>query len=165
MSEAERKSISAEVAEDAPRVASFRLLIIAALVSLIGLADSIYLTVKHLTGEAVQCTILSGCDVVLSSAYSSFMHIPLAPLGALAYFSVFSLATLAAYGYQGTRTLLLLVVAVMLLMTLRLIYIQAFVLHHYCEFCMLSALVTITLSGLMLAIFFSHKDTETQRAQ
>ena len=163
MSEAGRKQISAAVEEDAPRVASSRLFMIAALVSLVGLADSIYLTVKHLTGETVQCTILAGCEFVLNSVYSSFLGIPLAPLGALAYFSVFSLATLAAYGYRGTRTLLLLVVAVMLLMTLRLIYIQAFVLHHYCEFCMLSALVTITLSGLMLAIIFRDKGTETQR--
>ncbi|MBV9210842.1 MAG: vitamin K epoxide reductase family protein [Acidobacteria bacterium] len=159
MSEAERKQVAAAVDADAtPRPVSSRLLlIIVALVSLVGLADSLYLTVKHLTGEAVQCTILSGCDVVLSSAYSSLMGIPLAPLGALAYFSVFSLATLAAYGYRGTRTLLTVVVAVMLLMTLRLIYIQAFVLHHYCEFCMLSALTTITLSGLMLAVIFRKR--------
>ncbi len=157
MSEAGSRDISAAAEEQAPRAASTRLYMIAALVSLVGLADSIYLTVKHLTGESVRCTILSGCDVVLSSAYSSFMGIPLAPLGALAYFSVFSLATLAAYGYKGTRTLLMLVVGIMLLMTLRLLYVQAFALHHYCEFCMLSAIVTLTLSGLMLVIFFHRR--------
>ncbi|HEY0543820.1 MAG TPA: vitamin K epoxide reductase family protein [Pyrinomonadaceae bacterium] len=159
MSEAEGKHISAAAEEEAaPRAPSSRLLMVVALVSLIGLADSIYLTVKHLKDEIVPCTILGGCEFVLNSVYSSFMGIPLAPLGAFAYFSVFSLATLAAYGYRGTRTLLTIVVAVMLLMTLRLVYVQAFVLHHYCEFCMLSALVTITLSGLMLAIFFHRRD-------
>ncbi|MBV9959634.1 MAG: vitamin K epoxide reductase family protein [Acidobacteria bacterium] len=154
MSEAETKHLSqgagAEGSVATQRAALSRLHLIAALVSLVGLADSIYLTVKHLTGETVQCTLLSGCDVVLSSAYSSFMGLPLAPLGAAAYFAVFSLATLAAFGYRGMRVPLLLVVGVMLLMTLRLLYVQAFVLHHYCEFCLLSALVTLTLTGLML---------------
>jgi uncharacterized membrane protein len=160
MNKAGSRDISAAAEEQSPRAAVRWLYMIAALVSLVGLADSIYLTVKHLMGENVQCTILSGCDVVLGSAYSSFMGIPLAPLGALAYFSVFSLATLTAFGYKGTRTLLMLVVGIMLLMTLRLLYVQAFVLHHYCEFCMLSAIVTLTLSGLMLVSYFRHRDTE-----
>jgi uncharacterized membrane protein len=153
MSEAESKHLSHTAGAEssvAPRTAASRLYLIAALVALVGLADSTYLTVKHLTGEMVQCTLLSGCDVVLSSAYSSFMGIPLAPLGAAAYFIVFSLATLTAFGYRGTRYLLLIVVGVMLVMTLRLLYVQAFVLNHYCEFCLLSALVTLTLSGLLL---------------
>jgi uncharacterized membrane protein len=157
MSEAGSRDISAGVEERAPRGASTRLYMLAALVSLVGLVDSIYLTVKHLTGESVRCTILSGCDAVLGSAYSSFIGIPLALLGALAYFAVFSLATLAAYGYRRTRTLLVVVVGIMLLMTLRLLYVQAFVLHHYCEFCMLSAIVTLTLSGLMLLSVYRHR--------
>jgi hypothetical protein len=45
----------------------------------------------------------------------------------------------------------------MLLMTLRLLYVQAFVLHHFCEFCLLSALVTAALSGLMLFSLYQKK--------
>ncbi len=32
----------------------------AMLVSLIGLADSVYLTVQHLTGKSVKCTVTNG---------------------------------------------------------------------------------------------------------
>jgi len=123
---------------------------IAAFVSLVGLADSLYLTVEHLSGRSVKCTITSGCSEVLSSSYATVAGYPLAGLGAAAYFVVFSVATLAAFGYKGTGKLLLLVVGAMFLMTLRLIYLQAFVIHHFCQFCLLSALVTTILTALVV---------------
>lgn len=122
---------------------------IAALVSLIGLADAIYLTIEHLSGRSVQCTLISGCSEVLSSSYATVAGYPLAGLGALAYFAVFSLATLAAFGYRITGKLLALLVAAMFLTTLWLVYLQAFVIRHFCQFCLLSALVTTVLTLLV----------------
>jgi len=58
--------------------------ITAALLSLLGLADALYLTVEHLTGETVRCTILSGCSEVLSSRYAVVGGFPLAGIGAAA---------------------------------------------------------------------------------
>jgi len=121
-----------------------------AFVSLIGLADSIYLTVEHLSGRSVRCTITSGCSEVLSSPYASIRGFPLAGLGAVAYFVVFSLATLAAFGYRFVGNVLTLIVAAMFLTTLWLLYLQAFVIHHFCQFCLLSALVTTTLTVLII---------------
>ena len=122
---------------------------VAALVSLIGLADSIYLTVEHLAGRSVRCTITSGCSEVLSSPYASVRGFPLAAIGAMAYFVVFSLATLAAFGYRSVGKLLTLLVTAMFLTTLWLLYLQAFVIHQFCQFCLLSALVTTTLTVLV----------------
>lgn len=139
---------------DLPSSGTKRLYIAAAILSLIGLADSIYLTVKHLTGQTVQCTVSTGCDEVLSSSYATVFGYPLAAFGALAYFTVFSLATLALYGSRTARILLRVVVAAMTLMTLHLLYVQAFVLAKYCEFCLLSAAITLTLACLILAIIF-----------
>lgn len=121
-----------------------------AIVSLIGLADAIYLTVEHLSGRSVPCTITSGCSEVLSSPYATVRGYPLAALGAIAYFTVFSLATLAAFGYRLVGNLLTIVVAAMFLTTLWLLYLQAFVIHHFCQFCLLSALVTTILTALIL---------------
>ncbi|HSS19634.1 MAG TPA: vitamin K epoxide reductase family protein [Pyrinomonadaceae bacterium] len=121
----------------------------AALVSLIGLGDAIYLTVEHMSGRSVPCTIVAGCEEVLTSRYATLGGYPLAGLGALAYFVVFSLATLRAFGYKGTGKLLLAVVGMMFLTTLWLLYLQAFVIHHFCQFCLLSALVTTTLTLLV----------------
>lgn len=123
---------------------------VAALVALIGLADAIYLTVEHLSGRSVRCT-LSGCSEVLSSPYASVRGVPLAAFGAVAYFAVFSLATLAAFGYRVAGKLLTFIVGAMFLTTLWLLYLQAFVIGHFCQYCLLSALVTTTLTVLAIA--------------
>ena len=132
-----------------PRVAW--LYFTAAMLSLVGLADSIYLTVEHLTGQSLRCTIISGCSEVLSSPYSHIGRVPLAALGAMAYFTVFDLSILAAFGYQFARPLLAALVVVMFLMTLWLLYLQAFVIHHFCQYCLVSAAVTLTLTAIVLA--------------
>jgi uncharacterized membrane protein len=128
-----------------------------ALISLVGLADAIYLTVEHLSGRSVRCTITSGCSEVLSSPYATVHGYPLAALGGLAYFAVFSLATLAVFGYRVVGNLLALVVAAMFLTTLWLLYLQAFVIHHFCQFCLLSALVTTILAALMIVLALTKK--------
>jgi len=118
---------------------------IAALLSLVGLVDALYLTIEHVTGQSVQCTITSGCSEVLSSSYAVVAGIPLAAVGAAAYFTVFSLATLAAFKYEFARPLLLLLVAAMFLVSLWLVYLQAFVIREFCQYCLLSAAITTTL--------------------
>jgi len=123
--------------------------LIAALLSLIGLADALYLTVQDLTGQNLRCTIISGCSEVLGSVYAHLGPVPLAVLGAVAYFSVFSLAILGAFGYRFAGTLLGFLLAVMLLTTLWLLYLQAFVIRHFCQYCLLSAAVTITLTAIV----------------
>jgi len=123
---------------------------VAALVSLAGLADSIYLTVEHISGRSVKCTIVSGCSEVLSSPYATVRGIPLALIGATAYFSAFSLATLAAFDYKLAGTLLTILVGLMFLTTLWLLYLQAFVIGHFCQFCLLSAIVTTILTVLVV---------------
>ena len=121
------------------------LYIAAALLSLVGLADALYLTIEHVTGQSVQCTIISGCSEVLSSSYAAIAGVPLAAIGAAAYFSVFSLATLAAFGHRFAKTLLLPLVAAMFLVSLWLVYLQAFVIREFCQYCLLSAAVTTLL--------------------
>ncbi len=118
---------------------------LAALLSLLGLADALYLTVEHLSGRSVQCTIVSGCSEVLSSPYAVVAGVPLAAVGAAAYFSVFALATLAAFGYRVAGTLLLPLTSAMFLVSLWLIYLQAFVIRAFCQFCLLSAGITFCL--------------------
>ena len=142
-----------------------RLFSLAALLSLGGLADSIYLTVTHLTGEDVTCIASSGCSEVLSSVYASVGKIPLGAFGALGYFVAFSLATLAAFGYPRARTFLTVVVAGMLATTLWLLYVQAFVLHAFCDFCLLSAALTLSLSVIVAVGCFRKRRHRTATEQ
>jgi uncharacterized membrane protein len=135
--------------------------VLAAVVSLIGLADAIYLTVQHLAGRHVRCAVSAGCSEVLASAYATPFGVPLAAFGALAYFTAFSLATLAAYGYTGARTLLLILVATMFATSLWLLYVQAFVLHSFCDYCLLSAAVTTLLALIVLVERFGRRGNKT----
>jgi len=121
-----------------------------ALLSLLGLADALYLTIEHVTGQSVRCTILAGCSAVLSSPYAVVGGIPLAAVGAAAYFAVFSLAILTLFGYGIAGKLLLPLAGAMFLVSLWLIYLQAFVIREFCQYCLLSALITTTLLVLVV---------------
>ena len=135
-----------------------KLYAVAALLSLLGLADALYLTVEHVTGQSVRCTIISGCSEVLSSPYAVVAGIPLAMIGAAAYFTVFSLATLAAFNYRIAGTLLTVLVTAMFLVSLWLIYLQAFVTREFCQYCLLSAAIT---TGLLVVTLFSRRLART----
>ena len=125
-------------------------LILVALLSLCGMADAIYLTIEHITGQSVRCTIIAGCSEVLSSSYAVVGGFPLASLGALAYFTVFSLAILSLFGYRIAGQLLIPMVVAMCLVSLWLIYLQGFVIHAFCQFCLLSAAITFALTVVVL---------------
>lgn len=127
------------------------LYIIAAFLALIGLADAIYLTVEHLLGETAGCVVAKGCSDVLGSKYASVGPVPLAALGALGYFAAFSSAILAAFEYRPFKTLLMLLIQGMFAVTLWLLLVQAFVLHAFCDYCLLSAAITLLLTATIFA--------------
>ena len=128
-----------------PTTAIAKLPLLAAVVALIGLADAVYLTIKHYTGEAVPCSIVEGCEQVLTSSYAEIFGIPLALFGAAAYFVAFSLAILAAFGNRQMWKFFGVQVFLMALFTTWLIYLQAYVIGAFCQFCLVSAAVTLTM--------------------
>jgi uncharacterized membrane protein len=130
---------------------------VAALLSLVGLADSIYLTVEHLAGRSVRCTITGGCEEVLTSAYATIGGFPLAGVGAVGYFLVFSLSILAAFGNRRAGDFLFYLVALMLAVSIYLFILQAFVLHAFCQFCLLSGAVTLLLALVVTAERFFYR--------
>ncbi|CAN5733187.1 hypothetical protein BH24ACI3_BH24ACI3_04700 [soil metagenome] len=119
--------------------------LVASLVALVGLADSVYLTISHFTSEPVPCSLVEGCEKVLSSPYAEFYGMPIAALGALAYFAAFSLALLAAFGNRVMWNVLGLQVVVMATFTAWLLYLQAAVIGAFCQFCLLSAVTTFVI--------------------
>jgi uncharacterized membrane protein len=132
---------------------------IAAVVSLVGLGDAIYLTVQDITGQNLRCTVITGCAEVLGSKYAHIGPIPLATVGAAAYFAFFSLAILIVFGYSFARPLLQVLVGIMFLTTLWLLYLQAFVIHHFCQYCLLSAAVTTALVVIVVVALFRNRST------
>lgn len=125
-----------------------KLPLLAAIVALIGLADAVYLTVHHYTAEPVPCSIVAGCETVLTSSYAEIGGIPLAAFGAAAYFIAFSLALLTAFGNRAMWTLFGVQAVLMSLITVWLLYLQAFVIGAFCQFCLVSAATSFTLLAL-----------------
>lgn len=128
------------------------LYLIVAIVALIGLAETTYLTAMHLAGATVVCIGSSNCSEVLGSVYASIRGVPLAALGALGYYAAFSFALLAAFRYRRAPALLLATVGAMFLTTLWLLYLQRFVLRIFCDYCLFSAALVFLLAGLVIAV-------------
>ena len=124
---------------------------VAGLFCLFGLADATYLTVLALTGETAACSGQVGCFEVLGSTYSKVAGIPVAAFGVAGYFSAFTFATFAAFNYPRARKFFALTVGVLFATTLWLLYVQAFVLHAFCRYCLFSAAITFLLMGLVVA--------------
>ncbi len=121
-----------------------------ALVALAGLAEATYLTVLSLTGATAVCGGSPDCFLVLGSRYARIAGIPLAGFGALAYFSAFSFAIFAAFGYSRARFFFVGVVAAMFVVTLWLLFVQAFLLHAFCRYCLFSAALVFLLAAMVV---------------
>ncbi len=130
-------------------------MLIAALVAVVGLADSGYLTVKHLRGDYVRCD--SDCSAVLGSKYAEVAGVPLAGIGAVAYFAVLVAAVLAAIGLRRARRVVAFLAILMAFISLWLVYLQAFIIHSFCKYCLLSAAACITLAALVLTDWLLHR--------
>jgi uncharacterized membrane protein len=126
------------------------LYMVAALVSLLGLADATYLTVQFLTGEAAVCGGSANCFQVLGSAYARIGRMPIAGFGVVAYFIAFTCATFAAFGYAQVRKFFTVTVWAMFAVTLWLLFVQAFLLHAFCRYCLLSAALVFVLAALVI---------------
>ncbi len=127
-----------------------KLPLLAAVVALGGLADAVYLTIHHYTAEPVPCGEAFDCGAVLASSYAEIGGIPLAVFGAIAYFIAFSLAILTAFGNRRMWRIFGAQVVLMSLFTLWLLYVQAYILKAFCQFCLISAGVTLTLLTIAL---------------
>lgn len=154
-----------DLLDSTPRPRAWKFAVAAAAVSLIGLVDSIYLTVHHYTAEPVPCSLVEGCEQVLTSSYAEIAGVPLAGFGAAAYFVAFSLSLLTAFGDMRTWRIFGVHVTLMSLVSAWLVYIQAAVIGAFCQFCLLSAATTLTLFLLFVASLLLHRSAQADRSE
>lgn len=128
--------------------------------AVIGFLDASYLTISHLTGSAVNCSITGGCDTVLASQYSEIFGIPLSFLGLAYYSSIFFVALFYLDGNSKKALKLLTILpAFGFAFSLYLVYLQLFIIEAICQYCMLSAINSTILAiiGLFLMKFWRKK--------
>ena len=119
--------------------------------TLVGLGDTLFLSYYQHLGITPGCAI-GGCEIVLNSAYSKFMGVPLSYIGLVFYVYMLALAILVAYDSygKGTRFALMAYTSIGLLMSLGFETLQIFVIHAICLYCAISAATTLVLFGLAL---------------
>jgi len=134
-----------------------KLPVAASLLALVGLADAVYLTVHHYTAEPVPCSIVEGCETVLTSAYAEIAGVPIAAFGALAYFVAFSLAILTVFGNRSMWLLFGVQSFIMATVSAYLVYLQGFVIGAFCQFCLISAATSLGLFVIYLVSRFTSR--------
>jgi uncharacterized membrane protein len=125
-----------------------------ALLALIGLLISLYLTLHRLgVIGALQCGT-GACETVQSSAYAVFLGVPVAVYGVAGYLALFIVSIVGLQpAWLGRRepTLLLAGMAALgFAFTVYLTYVELFVIHALCRWCVGSAVVITAIAAVAL---------------
>ncbi|HEX9596584.1 MAG TPA: vitamin K epoxide reductase family protein [Anaerolineales bacterium] len=125
----------------------------------IGLLDALYLTWIKLSGEEALCAGVGDCSTVNASRYSEIAGIPIAVFGGAAY-----LVMLLILVYKDRVEFLrdngaMLLVGISLagvLYSAYLTYIELYVIHAICPYCVLSAIVLVLM--LITSILYFREE-------
>lgn len=123
-------------------------LVLFVVIATVGFSDATFLTIEHFR-ETIPPCLASGCEAVLTSVYSTVFGIPVSLLGALFY--LFLLVLLFAYydlnGPKSEKALRLALFTTFfgLLASIYFVSLQVFILHSYCQYCLLSAVTSTSL--------------------
>lgn len=118
------------------------------ILAIAGFFNSSYLTILHYKNIIPPCSIAKGCETVLTSRFSTIFNIPIALLGSLFFLVLIFLLLL---GFLKYFKLLIFAGAAI---SVILIYIQAFILHAFCQYCLLNEMIIF---AIFILSFFSPK--------
>jgi len=123
------------------------------LIAVFGAADAGYLASFALAGKPLVCNFLDGCQIVATSPYSRIFGVPLALFGFFFYITAFGLLARAFTHHSRLLSRLLIAVTFLgFLASLYFMYLQAFIIRSWCEYCILSAISSTLL--FILTLFF-----------
>jgi uncharacterized membrane protein len=139
-----------------------------ALLALVGLFVALYLWLHALGfGGAIKCGASGGCEVVQTSQWAVFLGLPVAFYGVAGYFALLAVAILglrpAALPERKWSVLLAGLASAGFLFTVYLTYIELFVIHAICRWCVGSAVI-ITLIWIVSLLSLRSPAIRTDRA-
>lgn len=121
--------------------------IVSLVLALVGAGIAAYLTYVHYNIDALVCAG-GGCEVVQTSKYSEIMGIPVAVFGLAMFLGVAALIVvrerMADYAYLANAGIIVALVAALIYYAY-LTYLEARVIYAWCEWCVASSFVTLTL--------------------
>ena len=139
-------------------------------VAVLGFCDASYLTIEHYLGVIPPCSVTQGCEAVLTSSYSVLFGIPTALFGAIYYLAVAIGSFMYIESKHGKGQIAahhsfilkwtLIATALGFGMSLWFVYLQLFILHSICVYCMGSATTSTIL--FITAIVMLRKSSVNQ---
>ena len=130
------------------------LFIILLALSFLGFLDSVYLTILHYKNAFPPCSITSGCEKVLTSAYSMLGPMPLALFGSIFYLAVIILCLFLITNYKKIYlNILYPLVFVGFIVSVILFGVQAFILRSFCQYCVISEIISFLIFGFTFLLW------------
>jgi uncharacterized membrane protein len=140
------------------RVVPTSVVIFLLVVALIGFMDATYLAVEHFQGRIPPCSVTADCERVLTSSYSTIAGLPVSLGGSIYYLIIL----IGAFYYLDTKNSAvlkwtLLFTAIGFMFSMWFVYIQVFVMHSYCVYC-LGSFITSTILFVVAMELFSKNN-------
>lgn len=131
-----------------------RLTIVILVVALLGFTDAAYITIEHFRGVIPPCTLVSGCETVLTSPYANIFGMPVSLLGMI-YYLVIAVGVFAYLDSRKTSILkwTLSLTVIGLIMSVWFIIVMAFIVQAWCLYCLGSAVSSVLLFILANIVF------------
>jgi uncharacterized membrane protein len=134
------------------------------ILTLFGLGVSGYLTYTHLFGVPIYCGGASSCELVNSSRYAFLGPIPVSLLGLIGYLAILVLSFIPTNDDRQWPAQLIFGVALIgAMFQLYLTYIELFVLHAICYWCVASQILILLI--FILALPRSMQEAEEDDAE
>ena len=138
----------------------------AALMSLLGLFVSVYLYLYKIGRIGTLACGTGACETVQTSQWSRFAGVEVSLIGVVGYGALFVVALIALQPAPSTRRwaadLLTLLAAGGVLFSVYLTYLELFVIHAICRWCVGSAAIVVSI--LILALLARRRTPEAQAA-
>jgi uncharacterized membrane protein len=120
-----------------------------ALVALAGVFVALYLTLYKLGYIGTLACAVGSCETVQTSKWATLLGFPVGAWGVAYYLAVLALSLLGLTGRfvdsRGLSDILLAVTAFGLLFSIWLTYLELFVIHAICQWCVVSAILAAIL--------------------
>jgi len=115
--------------------------------TLIGIADAVYVAHGNYAGAPLWCPILDGCNLVINSPYSRVFGVPMSYYGFIYYVFMFGLAARIAFDpfSNSLRFRVILYAVLGAASSMYFVYLQLGIIRAVCSYCLISAVTSFLL--------------------
>lgn len=132
-----------------------KLIFYSLILGFLGFIVATYLTILHYKNALPPCSLTSNCEKVLTSEFASIGSVPLALLGSLFYLGVIGVCLLLLTNYKKIYlTVFYALSAIGFAVSIILILIQQYIIHAFCQYCLLSEAIS---TGILILAFLKYK--------